>query len=354
MIKLFLKDILGFLENVEDIALKKKKLNNYEKMKNELESIKYQLKMKTYNEHKTKNELEILAQENSVLKLKIKSLNQRIFNLSNNISNYNFNERFPKSPLVRNPLRHKKTSSTEFGSRPIINNTKILINKRFSCSIDKTKMSEKNIIKKINTPSNNIHKIGIPNLKNENVNTDINDINANNKKDKNNINGNIQKLNKENSKKNHSKINYNKFINNNKSKKHNKLNRLNIINNSKNSNLSYKKDFTQLYLSKKNSSSITNISKIAKNEKRNSSSKSSNASLLEARDEHKYSPNNSFDLPSELNQASQDKQDYEEIKNNINSVFDDELNQLEQDEENIKRLLEQLNDGKSKNLFEKI
>ena len=68
-------------------------------MKNELDSIKYQLKLKTYNEHKTKNELDLLTQENSLLKVKIKSLNQKILNLNNNINN---NE---KSPLMRNNNR---------------------------------------------------------------------------------------------------------------------------------------------------------------------------------------------------------------------------------------------------------
>ena len=72
LIKLFLNDISTFLEKTEEIATGKKKLNNYEKMKNELESIRNQLKAKIYNEHKIKNELEILNQENAILKLKLK------------------------------------------------------------------------------------------------------------------------------------------------------------------------------------------------------------------------------------------------------------------------------------------
>ena len=56
LIKLFLKDILSFLENVEEVANTKKKVNNYEKMKSELESIRVQLKSKMLNEQKIKND----------------------------------------------------------------------------------------------------------------------------------------------------------------------------------------------------------------------------------------------------------------------------------------------------------
>ena len=56
-------------------------------MKNELESIRNQLKAKIYNEHKIKNELEILNQENAILKLKLKSLNEKIKNLNDNNTN---------------------------------------------------------------------------------------------------------------------------------------------------------------------------------------------------------------------------------------------------------------------------
>ena len=147
MIKLFLKDILGFLENIEEIANKKKKLNNYEKMKNELDSIKYQLKLKTYNEHKTKNELDLLSQENSLLKVKIKSLNQKILNLNNNINN---NE---KSPLMRNnnKLSSKIITSDLYSKSSLHHSTKLVINysKKYN-SVDKKLNLDKNKSEKLN------------------------------------------------------------------------------------------------------------------------------------------------------------------------------------------------------------
>ena len=69
LIKLFLSDILSFLENTEEISNTKKKVNNYEKMKNELETVRVQLKIKMLNEQKIKNDLETLTQENSLLKV---------------------------------------------------------------------------------------------------------------------------------------------------------------------------------------------------------------------------------------------------------------------------------------------
>ena len=114
LIKLFLKDISSFLETTEDIANAKNKINNYEKIKNELESTRNQLKNKIYNEQKMKNDLEILTQENSLLKVKIKSLNQKLIILNNGNSNNNTNNKIrSKSPSLNKTLRQNNLNTSK-------------------------------------------------------------------------------------------------------------------------------------------------------------------------------------------------------------------------------------------------
>ena len=132
MIKLFQKDISSFLENTEKIALTKNKLNNYEKMKTELESIRNKLKQKTHNENKIKYELELLSQENSMLKVKIKSLNKKLYDL-NNSSNTNLRSSY-KSPLM-NSLR--KSNLNNLNNDSIYNRASIKYNKKYIPNIRK-------------------------------------------------------------------------------------------------------------------------------------------------------------------------------------------------------------------------
>ena len=88
MLKIFLKDILTFLENIEEVAEHKRKINEFDTIKKELDLAKTKIKNKINIEHKLKNECDILQQENVLLKLKIKSLNNKISNLNNiNLSN---------------------------------------------------------------------------------------------------------------------------------------------------------------------------------------------------------------------------------------------------------------------------
>ena len=334
LIKLFLKDILAFLENLEQTATNKKKINNYDKMKTELESIRNQLKIKTYNEHKAKNELDLLAQENSLLKVKIKSLNQKIFNLNNNNNNIiNNNERNSKSPLIKHKL--KSLRSADLSSKSLLNNNIINItseanNKKHSYSVNKKMKSDKNLVEKINKLSI-AKKTDKSKLKEEYNQTERNK--------KSNLKEYIQKshiVNNNNNKKN-KKINYNKFVNNKKNSDINISNSLKDSNSTNNNIKEYKKSNNEL-TSRPILKAMSNIIKEQNYGRRNSSSSSS--STPKERDIHNYSPNNSFELLNPINQ------DYEEIGNNINSVFDEELKQLEQDEENIKRLLEQLKNGK--------
>ena len=339
MIKLFLKDVLGFLENVEEIAIKKKKLNNYEKMKNELDSIKSQLKIKTYNEHKTKNELDLLMQENSLLKVKIKSLNQKIKNLNYNINN-SVNERNAKTPFIRNLHKSNKSISNDLRSSCLLNSNNSVINfvnKKHSYSVNKKIKSDKNL-PVINNLSSIMNKPEKQNQKQLNIFTERNKTNT--------LNEYIKKSNLVNSTKNKKskKVNYNKFVNNKRSNNNINITKItNISNNIKDSNCQSKENLIEIKKDDEQTFTrpiLKTMNAMVRNQKNGGRNSSSSSSTPRESDLHKYSPNNSFDLLPKLNP------DYEEIGNNINNVFDEELKQLEQDEENIKSILEQLKNRK--------
>ena len=354
MIKLFLKDILGFLENIEKTSNEKKKLNNYEKMKNELDKIRTQLKMKTYNEHKIKNELDLLNQENSLLKVKINSLNQKILNLTNNLNNnnYNNNSARPKSPIVRKINRSKDFITSSVNLRQLHYSTKLITNysKKLSRSVDKKMLTEKdrdnwNINgSKLNNLSDILPKHGKYKMKKEKTTTNRNNrqsINLNHY-----IKSSSNTINKKNK-----KINYNKFVNN-KSNNNNYNNIKNIhtpnntssnTNNNTNNNKKEELPELQQYSPGPILSAFSNLVINNKTEKKNNGLSKRKKSNPKKRDSHNYSPNNSFDLLLELHPI------YEDIENNINSIFDEEIKNLEQDEENIKRLLDQLNNLNNEN-----
>ena len=337
LIKLFLKDILAFLENLEQTATNKKKINNYDKMKTELESIRNQLKIKTYNEHKAKNELDLLAQENSLLKVKIKSLNQKILNLSNNLSNSNnnlYNIR-NKSPLLcRRSVKNKTFMSSGIDIRGNLHNTSgVILNyaKKKTSSVDNTKMRTENDKDNYNLDfsSGNIkNTFTLKNNRKPNLNIRRKSL-VNNRKDRINIKLSLKKQKNDNNNDNTNpinqkkkKINFNKFVNNPAN------------NNTNNANNTIKNNDVPSTPGPI-LSAISNIMINGKKE-RNSSSKSNKSNPKELKSSN-YSPNNSFELLYKTNT------DYEEIGKNINSVLDDELKQLEIDEENINKLLEQIN-----------
>jgi hypothetical protein len=229
----------------------------------------------------------------------------------------------------------KNLKSADLSSKSLLNNntiniTKVTNNKKHSYSVNKKMKSDNNIVEKINKPSI-IKKTDKSNLYQE-----FNIIERNKKS---NLKEYIKKsniVNKSNNKKN-KKINYNKFVNNKKNNDINSPNSLKYSNSTNNNIKEYKKDNDSL-TSRPILKAMSSIIKEQNNGRRSSSSSSS--STPKERDLHNYSPNNSFDLLNPIHQ------DYEEIGNNINSVFDEELKQLEQDEENIKKLLEQLKNGK--------
>ena len=295
MIKNFLTDILGFLENIEEIAEQKKKLNGYEHIKKELELTKTKLKDKTFDEQKLKSDFDLIKGENSLLKLRIKSLQAKISNLT-------------KSPQ---------------------NNKKIIVTTKENIKI--TSFTPKNIRSK-----NLRTKTIIENNNKENTNSSSSLITSNklkqgnlyNSVDKAQVRIKYDKSIKERNKKK-KKIDANKFVNNNT--KNNikvsikKLNDLNF----------------EIY-SDKNLPSSTKISRSKKLQKfKNNLIKFLN---------NNYSPvdsaNQTIDFQSNLIISSTE---YEEMKNNMNNILDEELKDLEEDEKNVKMLLEQIEKEENNN-----
>ena len=322
MMKLYLKDILAFLENIEEVAEQKHKISEYDKNKRELEFIKQKLKTKTYNEHKMKTDFDLLQQENALLKLKINSLNQKIsFLKSNNLNNSQntgisqeknvsnkFNRSMPKLSNYSITTKISKASSSPI----VLNTTSILEEENNNKSIlNLTKRTKKN------TKSEKNLKI-IDKTKQSNKN------NNQNKKN----------------------INTNKFINNkvNKSTKNPNKNINLKINNISSRNFEKPSDKNNDQVSQNfshNNNKINNKNPKNKNIRKNKSTE------LQLNNINIYSPlntfNNTFNQSFDLEGINL-KLNYLDIEKNVKEVFDLELKELEQDEANIELLLEQLSD----------
>ena len=348
LIKLFVKDISNFLETTEEIANAKKKLNNYEKMKSELESIRNQLKLKIYNEHKIKNELEVLNQENSILKVKLNSLKQKLNNLSTYNINNNSNKTRSKSPFNSKTLRdsnlitpkinlnlrssfndykkeisdfrksyNKSVERKASGENSIsINKLDLSLTSKFDYSSRVLEKVEKTTSKmKKNNNKKNIYSI----LKRSSIKKGPNPVLNNN-----NNNNNENSININNSTTIKKKKNIKKFL---KNKEKEKISTINKSNNKLNTNTKYKiTSFTPFtpYTSVLNSNLKKNISNIKEFKELNDTSQ-----------------DNSADITQGINT------EYEDFEKKINNAIDEELKQLEQDEEKIKKLLETINNGKS-------
>ena len=332
LIKLFLNDILSFLETTEEISNARKKLNNYEKMKTELDSIRNQLKIKTYTEHKIKNDLETLTQENSLLKVKLNSLNQKLNNLyNNNINTSNKNlSNLTKSPLVnKNSKENINLITPKINLRGSGNNYQKIITdfrKRTNVSAERKKSVE-----------NSFNKLDISMTSKFDYSSRV-----------------LETLEKSNKKIRKRKSNEDKFISlkrNTDIKKefiqtfngniNNTINELNI----KNTNTKKKKNIKKFLI---NQDKLNKINKTRIDKKINSTRLFSpyqiNSSIIKKnikkeRDINNFSLNNSVD-----------NTEYEDIEKKINLAIDDELKQLEQDEEKIKKLLEKVNNGNSSEL----
>ena len=300
MIKFFLKDILVFLENIEEVSNQKHKINEYESVIKELEITRAKIKDKISAEYKLKNECEMLQQENCLLKLKINSLNYKINNLTN-LNNYNSQE--------SSPIRIKSNNSTTMN---IYSNSQrnfmspkpeklrnLLTEFREDASHNKTRLlSPNNELSKSLKTRENIDKLALK------------------------INYGKMIKSKNNFKNKKKKINVNKYVNNKTLIKGNKNDNLKKFNINKKENI--RKKFGSI------------INKLSKNKKKYSS-----AEKIKPSRRNKYSPINTINQSTEpIN--NNDNIDYENLEKKVNDVLESEMKELEQDEANIEFLLEQL------------
>lgn len=140
MIKLFVNDIRGFLENIEEISNERKKIKEAENSQIEIAILKSKLEEKVLNEHKMKNEIDNLTKENSSLKTKIKAkTNVKKTRILSDLSN-------PHSTILK----------TE--TKPTINRYKKLVKEATKPNKDKNKEknNNNNSISKINNDENKI------------------------------------------------------------------------------------------------------------------------------------------------------------------------------------------------------
>lgn len=317
MMKNFLSDILTFLENIEEVAEHRRKINEYDTLKKELELAQAKIKNKVYNEHKLKNECDILLQENSMLKLKIKSLNNKIFVLSNS-SQYN-------SHNSKNHTPKRKRSNNSLSTR---NNNSLSKKSNYNYYMSPKSEVDKNLSSSIveeNIPINkSISSFASP--KNESINNSK----IKKKIDKVNIRLNYDKSVKQIKSKNlffkskkKKKVNIHKYVNNNQIIK-------NINKDKKNINL---KKFN---IKKEEENLLTRSGPINYKKNLNRSLENRNVNT------NRYSPintTNTMEIPYATINI-----DYEDLGKKINTAIDDELKELEKDEENLELLLEQLID----------
>ena len=336
MMKLFLEDILIFLENIEEVTEQKHKINEYDKNKRELDMMRIKLENKTFNENKLKNNIDLLLHENNILKLKVNSLNNKIFNLnhfyfyntqnsspirkaSNNLGKSKYHNSMPKRNNPYIPPKNSRQNNLFI----VLNNTSILkenIDNIHSYSLMSPKRNKRKMNKKIKSSQDkdNGDKIGIKNSEDK-----------------------VKKKNKDNKKikKRNNADKYVKFLNNKST------------NNNKNININENNILSKSY-DKNNISSNSPLNNNKINSNRNEKNlnytiKTHISGDLESSSvNNRYSPSNTLntfnqtmDLPySNLNL------DYDDIGKKINEAIDIELKELEQDEENIEILLGQLID----------
>ena len=335
MMKFVLNDILNFLENIEEVAERKHKINEYDSMVKELEIARAKIKDKASIEHKLKNEVEALQQENSLLKLKLNSLNCKINNLNISINNYN---------SLRTSSPYRKRGSENL-TKTIVPKTKIHF---FSPRASKTGKSLFSSVTEDITFNKTSMNFYSPKTK-ENKENKENKDNKENKEltssvkvkesmDKLTIIKNYDKMVKEKNKitikkKNDSKKNTLKHSQNNMKK--NMTEKKKSVNTPKIKNKNNENNRTK-------SGPITNIL-IKKATKLNTD-------IEKTKINNRYSPldtiNQSIEIPliGNTNINTNTNIESENYETKINNMIDNELNELKKDEENIELLLDQLND----------
>ena len=332
MMKLFLNDILVFLENIEEVAEDKHKINEYEKNKRELDLIRLKLKNKAYTEHKLRNDIDILQQENNILKLKIKSLNDKIYNYEG-LYSYNSQNSSPIRKKSSNSVVKKFSNSMPKKINPSVSSKKVRHNNLFIVLNNSTMIEE----------NNNKHSLTLISPKSPKKKLTKKVKKFKNSKDIKHKIGITDKLNSKNidTNKSNKKINVNKlvkFVNNKTSK------------NIKNTNINQNNKLIKSYDKKNNiSSTPSHINSNKNNFNRNNDNlklitRTHNSTDLELNNvNNRYSPLNTFNQSIELPFSSLNL-DYDDIGKKINETIDIELKELEQDEANIELLLDQLVD----------
>ena len=360
LMKLCLKDILVFLENIGEVSEQKHKINEYNKNRRELEQARLKLKNKAYIENKLKNEIDLLQQENNFLKLKINSLNEKLYN------QYNFNSctsqtvspvkttstmKVRSRNILSMPKRNNATitpkDSKQNNLTIVLNNSTIIkedddikTSKSLIISKSPKKKFRKNIQKVKNVKENNNKKEKTElklSCEKINKNKNINNKNNNNNNINNiNINNNNNKFTSQKKKDNTNK--FVKFVNNNKS-----ITTKNLVINIDNNKLT--KSFEKRNKNYPKSGIINNKLNLNKKYKRiNISIDSRNTNDVDFKNyNNRYSPLNTFNQSIELPLTNLNV-DYDDIGKKINTAIDEELKELEKDEANIELLLDQLID----------
>ncbi len=309
MIKLFLNDILIFLENIEEVAQEKRKISDYEIIKNELELSRIKIKNNIFNEQKLKNECDVLQQENCLLKLKINSLNQKIYVLSNT-NNWN-NQKI--SPLRKTNEQYLNRNNYNFSYNNYVSKSNCMSPKELSPRSQFSSVLEENSNKSI---------VSL-------LSPGRNELNISNKSQY------LDKLSL--------KLTYDKMVKKrnqfNKNKKATKIYKAKVNKINKNSSL---KKFNNKK-EEDNSTKIKPIINIMKNKNKKINLSTDNQII-----NNRYSPMYSINqtIESQINMTSID---FEDLGKKINNIIDLEIKELEQDESNIELLLNSLNAFNNKN-----
>lgn len=129
----FLKDILAFLENIEEVSQDKQKITEYDKLKNDYKILQNKYKEKEKEEKKVKRELGFLNNENYLLKYKFSRENIK-----------NKNKRPSLSPTL------KAASTSAYKPRNTENNAKDKSKDNDNCLRTYSKLHKKSYFNKQN------------------------------------------------------------------------------------------------------------------------------------------------------------------------------------------------------------
>lgn len=310
--KLVIKDILAFLENIEEVVDQKKKINEYEINKKELELARTKLKSYSYNAIKLQNDLDIVKQENYMLKLNIKSLKEKLNYLSNSHdqSNISFSKN-KRSPYNLRESRNKNKSTDILLSATNLRSVK---KKDICISVEKKKLNS-SLSKDISMTSiMSLEKVFSKTKKGKNNKY---------KQNESKFPPNMTSIKIYESKA--KKVNPKKYVNFSSGIKKSKPNKL--INNPNNKTSSTKKNISV------NSSVLdTIIPKTNLNNQNKNNKIKKFKEFTESNDSLIKSISRTYDLRNET----------EDISKDINTMIEEELSELEKDENNIKLLLDQI------------